>query len=87
LQCGYHNNVRWLMREFGKRPYNEDLFWAFKAQKLVQHFKIPTPQQAVAFSFEMAPRFCFQQNSKRLPFGCHAWSKYDRGFWEPYLLK
>jgi hypothetical protein len=87
LRYGYHNNSRWLMQEFRKRPYNEDCFWAFQARKLVSHFKIPTPHQAVAFSFEMAPRFCFQENSMRLPFGCHAWPKYDREFWEPYLLK
>jgi hypothetical protein len=87
LRCGYHNNIRWLMREFHRRPYNEDCFWAFQARKLVPRFKIPTPQQAVAFSFEMAPRFCYQQNSGQLPFGCHAWPKYDREFWEPFLLK
>lgn len=87
FQCGYHNNVRWLMREFKKRPYNEDCFWAFQSRKLVPTFNIPTPEQAVAFSFEMSPRYCFRQNSKRLPFGCHAWQKYDREFWEPYLLK
>ena len=86
FQCGYHNNLRWLMREFQERPYNEDCFWAFQAHKVVPDFTIPTPQQAVAFSFEVAPRFCFQQNSERLPFGCHAWPKYDREFWEPYLL-
>jgi hypothetical protein len=86
LSVGYHNNVRWLLREFEKRPYNEDCFWAFQARKLVPRFAIPTPQQAVAFSFEMAPGYCFQQNSNRLPFGCHAWPKYEREFWEPYLL-
>jgi hypothetical protein len=86
FQLGYHNNYRWLMREFDKRPYNEDCFWAFQARKLVAQFRIPTPQQAMAFSFEMAPRYCFEQNFRRLPFGCHAWSKYDREFWQPYLL-
>jgi hypothetical protein len=78
--------LRWLLREFNEHAYHEDCFWAFQAPKLVSNFMIPTPQQAVAFSFEVAPRFCFQQNSKRLPFGCHAWPKYDREFWEPYLL-
>jgi hypothetical protein len=87
FKCGYKNNFRWLMRELHKGPFNEDCFWAFQAGKLVPRFLIPTPQQAVAFSFEMAPTFCFQQNSRRLPFGCHAWPRYDRKFWEPYLLK
>jgi hypothetical protein len=26
-------------------------------------------------------------NNHRLPFGCHAWPRYDRMFWEPYLVK
>jgi hypothetical protein len=39
------------------------------------------------FSFEVAPRYCFKMNRERLPFGCHAWSKYDQEFWEPFLLK
>lgn len=87
FHIGYHNNLRWLMREFKKSPYNEDLFWAFHARKLVPSFNIPAPERAVAFSFEMSPRYCFQQNSNRLPFGCHGWAKYDREFWEPYLLR
>ena len=88
FQHGYRNNRRWLLHEYDRRhPYSEDLFWSFLAQKLVADFRIPTPQQAVAFSFESAPRYCFQQNSMRLPFGCHAWTRFDRKFWEPYLLK
>ena len=88
LGRGYHNHVRWLIREYEKHPkFHEDLFWAFGARRVMPDFKTPTPQQAVAFSFEMAPRYCFEANSSRLPFGCHAWAKYDRAFWEPFLLK
>jgi Protein of unknown function (DUF5672) len=86
FRCGYHNNLRWLMREFNKNPYHEDCFWAFEARKVIPDFMVPTPQQALAFSFEMAPRVCFEQNLRKLPFGCHGWLKYDREFWEPYLL-
>ena len=84
---GYHNNVRWLARQLADNQYHEDYFWAFKAARFVSSFRIPEPCEALEFSFEMAPRYCFEANSGRLPFGCHAWSKYDRGFWEPFLLK
>lgn len=88
LGRGYHNNVRWLLRELGKDPkFHEDLFWSFQARRFLPDFKIGTPQQALGFSFEKAPRYCYQRNSSRLPFGCHAWAKYDRAFWEPFLLR
>jgi hypothetical protein len=88
LEHGYHNTVRWLVQDLGKYPdFHEDLFWAFHARRVVPDFNIATPQQALGFSFEMAPRYCFKANSERLPFGCHAWAKYDREFWKPFLLK
>jgi hypothetical protein len=88
LEHGYHNTVRWLVQDLGKQPnFHEDLFWAFHARRVVPDFNIATPQQALGFSFEMAPRYCFKANSERLPFGCHAWAKYNREFWEPFLLK
>lgn len=86
-QWGYHNNVRWLVRKTADDKSHEDLFWAYEARKVVRDFCIPDPSRALEFSFELAPRHCFQVNSRRLPFGCHAWSKYDREFWEPFLLR
>jgi hypothetical protein len=85
--CGYHNNVRWLVRKMARDKSHEDLFWAYEARKVVRDFRIPGPREALEFSFELAPRYCFQMTCGRLPFGCHAWSKYDREFWEPFLLK
>jgi hypothetical protein len=38
------------------------------------------------FAFEAAPRQCLEMNQGRLPFGCHAWGRYDREFWTPHLL-
>ena len=77
-----------LMRDFLEHSQsNEDIFWSFSAPKLVDSFRIPRPRQALEFSFETEPRYCYQENSGRLPFGCHAWPMYDRDFWEPFLLK
>jgi hypothetical protein len=63
---------------------NEDLFWG-AADRLDPAFRIAPPQEAVSFAFEAEPRFCFEQNSHRLPFGCHQWQAYDAEFWRPYL--
>jgi hypothetical protein len=64
----------------------EDKFWSEQAPRLLPGFRIPPPDVAVAFAFETEPRFCFEQNGRRLPFGCHRWAIHDRAFWEPHLL-
>ncbi len=86
---GYHNDVNWCIKEITQSPeiLHEDIFWSFEARTFLPEFRVPAPEEAVAFSFEAAPRFCFRANGERLPFGCHAWAKYDRAFWEPYLLR
>jgi len=83
---GYHNNARWIARQMVAMNYHEDHFWAFEARKVMKDFRIPEPREALGFSFEMAPSYCFAENARRLPFGCHAWSKYEPKFWQPYLL-
>lgn len=77
------NNVR---REVAGITYNEDFFWADRAVWFAPDFRVAPPEVALAFAFEAEPRACFEWNQRRLPFGCHAWPRYDRAFWEPYLL-
>ena len=85
---GFRNTINWYLKQLTKQPdIREDRFWAIDAKRFMPEFRIPSPQEAVAFSFECAPRYCFKANSERLPFGCHAWARWDREFWEPHLLK
>jgi hypothetical protein len=65
---------------------NNDVFWSFHAVKYMPMFKIPDWKTGLRFAFEVAPCQCFELNERKLPFGCHAWPKYDRAFWEPYLI-
>ena len=65
---------------------NEDLFWSDRAKLFYPNFKIAPVSIALKFAFERNPRYCFEQNDHQIPFGCHAWGKWDRAFWEPYLL-
>jgi hypothetical protein len=64
--------------------HNEDLFWS-RAPDILPTFRIPPPEIAVSFAFEMQPRFCFEFNKRVLPFGCHQWQAYDPAFWEPHI--
>ncbi len=66
---------------------HNDSFWSYDAVKYVPSFRIPDWKTALGFAFEEGPRQCFELNGRRLPFGCHAWPKFDRTFWEPYLMK
>jgi hypothetical protein len=65
---------------------NEDLFWSDRARLFQPKFKIAPLDMSLRFSFDAYPNVCFQQNGRRLPFGAHAWARWDREFWEPYLI-
>lgn len=65
---------------------NEDLFWSDRARLFYPDFKIAPIDVALRFAFDRHPRWCFERNDLKLPFGAHAWSKWDRAFWEPYLI-
>lgn len=97
---GYHNNINYYLKVQGYAPdtlesalvdgverSNEDVIWsnAFK----YTHIKIKTPnfEEGLGFSFERSPCYLYEQNKNQLPFGCHAWAKYDLEFWKPHIEK
>ncbi len=63
---------------------HEDLFWASRDS---EKFRVAPMDVALAFAFEQDVRQCFEMNQKKLPFGCHAWEKYDFEFWKPVFEK
>ena len=65
---------------------NEDHFWSDRAAYFSPKFSVAPPEVALDFAFEKSPAWCFERNGRKLPFGAHAWSKYDRAFWQPHLL-
>ncbi|MGE4488601.1 MAG: DUF5672 family protein [Kiritimatiellales bacterium] len=66
---------------------NEDMFWSFFAETGLPSFSIPDVDTALGFSFEKKPRICFDLTGGTLPFGCHAWARYDREFWISHLTE
>jgi hypothetical protein len=82
------NSVRWQISRWHKTKWlNEDHFWSHEAVKYYPEFRVASVEEGLRFAFEVAPQWCFELNNRELPFGCHAWPRYDRRFWEPYLLK
>lgn len=66
---------------------NEDFFWGELVPSVFKKFKVASVEEAIKFSFEVNPRYLYTLNENRLPFGCHAWMKYDTDFWEPFIYK
>lgn len=62
------------------RNVNEDKIFS-AAGKRLGFFKIPLPEEALSFSFEMQPEKLYSMNNQQLPFGCHAWWRYDLEFY------
>ncbi len=84
LQFQRFNNVTW---ELARWRHPEDLFWGERGTYYYPEFNLAPLEEALKFAFEAVPEYCFERNGKKLPFGCHAWQRYNREFWEPYLLE
>jgi hypothetical protein len=83
-------NLRGQLRKMDRAEVNErgnDLFWSDMAKTFFPAFKVGTLEQGLAFSFEMEPRRCLERTGGVMPFGCHAWARYDKAFWEGRILK
>jgi hypothetical protein len=65
--------------------YQEDLVWNTYVASLYPFYRLPDYKMASRFSIESEMRTCIQYNGDKLPFGCHAWYKYDLDFWRPYI--
>ncbi len=55
--------------------YNEDVFWACETRNLGYEMAIPSYAEALDFSFDVRPELAYEENGRRLPMGCHGWSK------------
>ena len=79
---GINNRSKKFIEKF---PVNEDYFWGNYASKINKEFKIAAMQDAIKFAFECSPSKLYELNNRVLPFGCHAWWKYDLDFWKPHI--
>lgn len=61
---------------------NEDLFFS---SIVSPEFRIAPLEIALQFSFERQVETCYERNHYELPFGCHAWERYNLPFWKPYI--
>lgn len=78
------NNTFFILNNF---QLNEDIFWGVVSKRNFPWFKIPEWKIAAQFSVEVQPRYFFEVNNHVVPFGCHAWWRYDLEFWKPHIEK
>lgn len=79
---GYQNNSFLEMKKFA---WNEDEFWSKIAPKILPKFKVAPSKISFKFAFEKEPSLLYKLNENNLPFGCHAWHKYETDFWKLYI--
>lgn len=76
----HYNWAIWTRIIFFLLPKNEDFIWT-----LFTNMRKPDVQEALHFAFELDPRGSLKRTKEILPFGCHAWEKYDPAFWHPFI--
>lgn len=80
---GWHNTISYYVQEYEDQ---EDLFWTQYLPSLGIKLNIPIPTKAISFSIEKSPMYLYELNGNKLPFGCHAWQKYEYNtFWKQYI--
>ena len=73
---------------YGQWPGNVDMLFSLHSTRLFvfrPFMKLPDLNKALAFSFEQFPDHCYELTQHTLPFGCHAWEKYNLNFWRPFF--
>lgn len=64
---------------------NEDYYWTQILGKFFNNYKVAPIEKAIKFSFDVNPSLLFDMNNNELPFGCHAWGRYEPEFWSKYI--
>lgn len=83
LEMTFWNNT---YEHFNDYRGNEDVFWGKVVAKNFSWFHVAPAQEALQFSMELEPGYLYKLNNDQLPFGCHAWQRYDPEFWIPHII-
>ena len=73
---------------YSRWPGNEDMLFSCYSKRIFPlrfMLKLPTWREGLAFAFEKNPQISFHLLGDSLPFGCHAWEKYNPEFWKKFI--
>ena len=64
----------------------EDGIFSLRAQHSWIFCQLPPFDVALKFAFEVNPSYLYDINNEKLPFGCHAFEKYEYNtFWQKHI--
>lgn len=66
--------------------YNEDKIIAVSSNRF-NFVRIPEPEIALKFAFEVSPEILYEYNNQKMPLGCHAWNKYNPDFYRTHATE
>ena len=84
LKHGRASSLRAIVKRLDHIEANElqnDCFWADEAKRYDPGFNVAPIEDGLRFAFEVVPSVCLERNGGNMPFGCHAWARYDKAFW------
>lgn len=80
---GKNNRMSYLLESWKDA---EDIFYCLVLENTKLKLHVPPIEEALQFAFEKSPAYLFNLNNQILPFGCHAWKKYQYNeFWKGYI--
>lgn len=68
-------------------PNNEDGFFKYYGNIFFPFFKLPSDEEAIKFSIEVEAKSTLAKLNGNVPFGCHAFEKYEWETWKPLVEK
>lgn len=79
--------LTWIKEKFNEIKYQssflvEDVVIALCGKGYIN---IAPMEVALEFSFDVSPKECYEKNNNKLPFGCHAWTRFERLFWKEII--
>jgi hypothetical protein len=80
---GFRNTIT----QFRKTGCEEDMIFSVWAKNAWgQTCRVPDEKMAARFSLEVNPEYLYNKVGKQLPFGCHAFEKWEyESFWKKHI--
>ena len=64
----------------------EDAYFCNALDDTLHKLNNPTAKEAAEFAFDRSPKYLYKLLNNSLPFGCHAWEKYQyKEFWSDFI--